>query len=48
MMRRGFTVLIVGSVNSPFRGMTKLRATIWDTSGIGSFSGAATCICAAN
>ena len=27
MMRRGFTVLIVGSVNSPFRGMTKLRAT---------------------
>jgi uncharacterized protein YjiS (DUF1127 family) len=25
MMRRGSTMLVVGSVNSPFRGMTKLR-----------------------
>jgi uncharacterized protein YjiS (DUF1127 family) len=24
---RAFTMLVVGSVNSPFRGMTKLRAT---------------------
>ena len=24
MMRRGFTMLVVGSVNSPFRSMTKL------------------------
>ena len=27
MMRRAFTMLVVSSVNSPFRGMTKLRAT---------------------
>ena len=27
MMRRAFTVLVVGSVNFPFRGMTKPRAT---------------------
>ena len=27
MMRRAFTMVVVGSVNSPFRGMTKLRAT---------------------
>jgi uncharacterized protein YjiS (DUF1127 family) len=27
MVRRAFIMLVVGSVNSPFRGMTKLRAT---------------------
>ena len=27
MMRRAFTVFVVGSVNSSFRGMTELRAT---------------------
>jgi uncharacterized protein YjiS (DUF1127 family) len=26
MMRRAFTMFVVGSVNSPFRGITKLRA----------------------
>jgi uncharacterized protein YjiS (DUF1127 family) len=27
MMRRTFTMVVAGSVNSPFAGMTKLRAT---------------------
>ena len=48
MMRRGFTMLVVG-LEFPVQGHDQtVGQHIWVTSGIGSFSGAATCICAAS